>query len=156
MLDLPCYIFPLTSLHAVWPLIPLCYYICQMLDPFGSADNSLSSSCQSIDQALDRWVVMLCVVCVDLYLWFFKFIFRTSVINSDKICTHTSKQRLSSKFVISVKGPCLSWLCGKRNRVTLLLPWRQNSYLDAWIPLLSWEKEREREKQTGWVGDRKA
>lgn len=31
-------------------------YICQMLDPFGSADNSLSSSCQSIDQALDRWV----------------------------------------------------------------------------------------------------
>lgn len=26
----------------------------QMLDPFGSADNSLSSSCQSIDQALDR------------------------------------------------------------------------------------------------------
>ncbi|KAF3836574.1 hypothetical protein F7725_029132 [Dissostichus mawsoni] len=38
-----------TSIHSEGEFIPE-----HMLDPFGSADNSLSSSCQSIDQALDR------------------------------------------------------------------------------------------------------
>ncbi|KAI4806629.1 hypothetical protein KUCAC02_017447 [Chaenocephalus aceratus] len=37
-----------TSIHSEGEFIPE-----HMLDPFGSADNSLSSSCQSIDQALD-------------------------------------------------------------------------------------------------------
>uniref|UniRef100_A0AAQ4REN4 Mitogen-activated protein kinase kinase kinase 22 n=1 Tax=Gasterosteus aculeatus aculeatus TaxID=481459 RepID=A0AAQ4REN4_GASAC len=37
-----------TSIHSEGEFIPE-----NMLDPFGSADNSLSSSCQSIDQALD-------------------------------------------------------------------------------------------------------
>lgn len=36
------------------------------MDPFGSADDSLSSSCQSLDQALDRWeeASMLFTFCV--------------------------------------------------------------------------------------------
>lgn len=51
-----------------------CYYICQMMDPFGSTDNSLSNSCQSIDQALDRWVIMRCLwlmtlIRTDLFVW---------------------------------------------------------------------------------------
>lgn len=63
----------LTWLHALWPTIPLCCYTCQMMDPFGSTDNSLSNSCQSIDQALDRWVIMCCVwfislICIDFYV----------------------------------------------------------------------------------------
>ncbi|KAM7390414.1 hypothetical protein PAMA_008535 [Pampus argenteus] len=42
-----------TSIHSEGEFIPETQDQ-NMLDPFGSADNSLSSSCQSIDQALDR------------------------------------------------------------------------------------------------------
>ncbi|KAK5849637.1 hypothetical protein PBY51_013956 [Eleginops maclovinus] len=41
-----------TSIHSEGEFIPETHDQ-NMLDPFGSADNSLSSSCQSIDQALD-------------------------------------------------------------------------------------------------------
>lgn len=35
-------------------LIELFFFSPQVMDPFGSVDGSLSSSCQSLDQALDR------------------------------------------------------------------------------------------------------
>lgn len=54
-------------LPAFWPSLSL-FCSCQMLDPFGSAGNSLSSSCQSIDQALDRWVLFP-VTSISLYDW---------------------------------------------------------------------------------------
>uniref|UniRef100_A0A3Q4I189 Mitogen-activated protein kinase kinase kinase 22 n=1 Tax=Neolamprologus brichardi TaxID=32507 RepID=A0A3Q4I189_NEOBR len=41
-----------------------------MLDPFGSADNSLSSSCQSIDQALDRFTMQSRVKCMTSLIMF--------------------------------------------------------------------------------------
>lgn len=139
-------VFPLTWLHALWPTIPLCCYVCQMMDPFGSTDNSLSNSCQSIDQALDRWVIMHCVwfmtlICMVLYVWCthshcrpvllseiwdlvcIRVFVHVNVVACERMCCkymHKSSQELWGRFVNSVEA--------EQNSLTLLgLPIRKNS-----------------------------
>lgn len=139
---LHCTILSCARLDALWPSTPLCYYICQMMDPFGSTDNSLSNSCQSIDQALDRWVIVCC-------LWFMTLIFVDwnvwHVHTADQCCSRRLKldlrfTRSQGTFVNRVQGqqssPNLSGLPVWRiSQVTLLV---HSHRTPASIPSLSW------------------